>query len=188
MNKLFLILLLLLLSGCVSRLAPPSMPARAVPSESWILRGKMGIRTPDKTESASVYWRQQNDQYAIKLFGPLGIGAVELNGQPGKVIFIDNQGKHYQASSPEALLQQNLGWQLPAANLQYWVRALPAPGISAQKTYDQQHQLISLVQQGWKINYLAYRAKLPYIIELTRSTMSLRLVINQWQFYPPSIS
>jgi outer membrane lipoprotein LolB len=187
-GALFILTSAFVLSGCA--IIAPSNTMNAMhesntPTDYWVLRGKIGIKTPEKADSASVYWSQEKENYNLKLFGPLGMGAVELKGKPGEVVYIDNQGHSYQASSAEILLQQNLGWQLPVSNLSYWVRALPAPNIASQKNYNINHQLILLQQQGWNINYLDYQSQLPHIIQLKNGNIDLRLVINQWQFYSP---
>lgn len=182
--NLFLSLFIsLFLSGCATIKPISTTSSSTTPTQNWILRGKMGIKTPEKTGSASLYWQQQGDIYDIRIFGPLGIGAVELNGNPEQVIYTDNQGKIYRADSAEILLRQNTGWQIPVANLRYWILARSAPNMPSHKMYDQQHQLVSLQQQGWKIDYLSYQNQLPRLIQLARPEINLRIVINQWQFF-----
>ncbi len=100
-----------------------------------------------------------------------------------QVTYTDNRGKTYQADSAEILLKQNTGWQIPVNNLRYWIRALPAPHMRSEKVYNSQHQLISLQQQGWKIDYLRYQGHLPSLIQLTRPEINLRIVINQFQYF-----
>jgi len=172
----------LVLSGCASVITPPSHQ-RVIPTQNWLLQGKIGVKTPEQTGSASVYWQQQGDIYHIRFFGPLGIGAIELNGKPDQVTYTDNYGKIYQSDSAEMLLKQNTGWQIPVNNLKYWIRALPAPQMISKKTYDSQHQLVSLEQQGWKIDYLRYQNHLPSLIQLARPEINLRIVINQFQYF-----
>jgi len=182
MNKPFLLLFILVevlfLSGCAT-----IQPVSQAQTQNWVLQGKIGVKTPEKSGSASLYWQQQGEIYHIRLFGPLGIGAVELNGNPNLVTYTDNQGKIYQANSAEILLKQNTGWQIPVNNLNYWIRALPAPHMGSEKMYDAKHQLVSLQQQGWKIDYLRYQGQLPSLIQLTRPEINLRIIINQFQYF-----
>ncbi len=178
MNKLFLLVIVLFLSGCAT-----IRPVSQTQTPNWVLRGKIGVKTTEQTGSASLYWQQQGDIYHIRLFGPLGIGAVELNGKPGQVIYTDNHGKNYQADSAEILLKQNTGWQIPVNNLRYWIRALPAPYAPSEKSYDSHRQLVLLQQQGWKIDYLRYQGHVPSLIQLTRPKINLRIVINQFQYF-----
>lgn len=182
MNKLFLLLFILVevlfLSGCATL-----QPVSQLQTQNWVLQGKIGVKTPEQTGSASLYWRQQGDVYHIRLFGPLGIGAVELNGNPNLVTYTDNHRKIYQSHSAELLLKQNADWQIPINNLKYWVCALPVSDIPSQKSYNTQHQLISLQQQGWKIDYSSYQHNMPHLIQLTRPGINLRIVINQFQYF-----
>ena len=161
MNKYFLVLLLpLLLSSCASITPQPQKQTR---TDHWILHGKIGIQSPKENGSASLVWKQEKNNYHIRLFGPLGIGAVELNGTPSLVTFINNKGEVYQAKSAELLLKQNTGWQIPVSNLVYWVQGIPAP----------KHN-----QQDWQIEYLKYQNGLPKLIELNYSQIKLRISID----------
>lgn len=182
MNKLFLLVFILFLSGCAT-VVPPSSHQSVTQTQNWVLQGKIGVKTPEQTGSASLNWQQQGDIYHIRFFGPLGIGAVELNGKPDHVTYTDNHGKIYQSTSAEILLKQNTGWQIPVNNLRYWIRGLPAPHIPSEKSYDSQHQLVSLQQQGWKIDYLKYQNHLPTLIQLTRPEINLRIIVNQFQYF-----
>lgn len=171
----------LMLSGCAT--VQSTSQISQTQTQNWALQGKIGMKTPEQTGSASLYWQQQGDFYHIRLFGPLGIGAVELNGKSDQVTYRDNQGKVYQADSAEVLLKKNTGWQIPVNNLRYWIRALPAPHMPSEKSYDAQHQLVSLQQQGWKIDYLRYQHRIPSLIQLIRPEINLRIVINQFQYF-----
>ncbi|MCP6330038.1 lipoprotein insertase outer membrane protein LolB, partial [Klebsiella pneumoniae] len=74
-------------------------------------------------------------------------GQVELE--------VANQGR-YQAESPEALLEEQLGWRLPVSHLLWWVRGLPAPASRSVVTLDGNSHLSRLEQDGWQVQYLSY--------------------------------
>ena len=46
----------------------------------WIATGKLGIRTQDDSQSASLYWQQDQQAYEISLKGPLGQGGATVTG------------------------------------------------------------------------------------------------------------
>lgn len=151
---------------------------------NWQASGAIAINTPEQGQTASMSWQQHNQQnYQIDLFGPLGAGRVTLIGKLNQVTLLDN-GKRYQAVTPEALMQQVLGWHLPVANLYFWVRGLPAPQIKAKLKFDQYHHLITLQQQGWIVSYQRYtgvkRYDLPSLLTLKRNNLQVKLVISQW--------
>ncbi|OGT31858.1 MAG: outer membrane lipoprotein LolB [Gammaproteobacteria bacterium RIFCSPHIGHO2_12_FULL_35_23] len=197
LSGLLLICISLILVGCAPRQPAIMLPNNQVTTwplrqqalmriNNWQINGAVAIRTPQKALSASINWLQQGACcYQLHLFGPLDIGAISLIGSSYEIILKESNGKIYTASNPEQLLQTQLGWQLPLTNLYYWVRGLPAPGISATTTFDKFNHLSSLQQQGWQINYLSYTSvgknDLPSKIFMQNGAISVRLIISQWQ-------
>jgi outer membrane lipoprotein LolB len=99
------------------------------------------------------------------------------------VLEVANQGR-YEATSPEALLEEQLGWKLPVSHLAWWVRGLPAPD-SKSLTLDGDSRLASLEQDGWQVEYLSYTEQngywLPERIKLHGTDLDVTLVIKDWQ-------
>ena len=93
---------------------------------------------------AGLFWLQRQDYYDIRLSGPLGRGAARLTGRPGQVsLEVANQGR-YEASSPEELLGEQLGWSLPVSHLVWWVRGLPAPDSKSRLSLNGDSRLATL--------------------------------------------
>jgi outer membrane lipoprotein LolB len=191
-----LLLACMLLAACVSmRPATISAQNKKIPWSrrkfdlnqitAWKLSGAVAVKLPSKAFTASLNWRQKNTgRYTLNLFGPLGVGAVVLNGEPGEVILQNSSGQKFMAATPEQLLRDHMGWSLPVSNLYYWVRGLPAPGLPDKIKLDQFGHLKTLQQQGWIINYLRYTAvgknDLPSKIEMNNKRMSVKIVISSW--------
>lgn len=159
------------------------------PLNSWQINGKVGLRvqTPEKTESgsATLFWLQRQDYYDIRLSGPLGRGATRLVGHPQQVeLEIAGQGR-YSASSPEALLQENLGWNLPVSHLFWWIRGLPAPDSRSRLQLDSSSRLSQLEQDNWHVQYLSYQQYdtywLPERLKLQGPNIEITLVVKDWQ-------
>jgi outer membrane lipoprotein LolB len=154
--------------------------------KNWDLKALIAIRNTKDNQSATLNWQQTKQNYEISLFGPLGSNAVTLTGQPGKVILATADGKKIVAANPESLLATQTGWQLPVSNLYYWIRGLPAPNSPSRKQFDAYHHLMILHQQGWIIRYQHYVSfkgiDVPSRIVLENSQLSVKIVINQWQF------
>ncbi|MGZ0843299.1 lipoprotein insertase outer membrane protein LolB, partial [Klebsiella pneumoniae subsp. pneumoniae] len=74
---------------------------------------------------------------------------------------VAGQGR-YQAESPEALLEEQLGWRLPVSHLLWWVRGLPAPDSKSRLTLDADSRLARLEQDGWQIEYTRYAEQNGY--------------------------
>jgi len=176
MKKYFLIICLFL-SGCATVVVPPKPP-----SENWVLQGKIGLQSPEASGSASVYWQQQGNVYHIRLFGPLGMGAVMINGNPKQVLLTTHDGKTHEATSAEQLLKENMGWQLPVSNMRYWVRAQASPHAPAEEHYDAAHHLMALKQQGWDIQYFSYKNQQPALMQFTHDKIKVRMVIDTFDY------
>jgi outer membrane lipoprotein LolB len=134
----------------------------------------------------SFTWEQLQDRYAINFYGPLNLGAVGIQGLPGRVTLVKPTGS-YSASTAEELMQRQLGWYLPVSNMYYWVRGIPAPGAKGQEQHDQYGHLTFLQQQGWTINFQAFQlgeqADLPRKIVMANQQLHVKLVINNWQLH-----
>jgi outer membrane lipoprotein LolB len=198
-TRFFTIIVLFLLASCAS--VPTTVTSASLNNPSWQQHAKqlnqlthwqnngaMSVITPQNAWSASYRWQQNNNNYNLRLTGPLGAGGIELNNNHNRVTLINNNGRIYQASTAEQLLAQQTGWHLPISNLQYWVRGIPAPLSSYTYTgLDAEHHLVVLAQQGWYIQYQNYRSfsgiALPTTILLSTNndTVKVKIVIHQWQ-------
>lgn len=159
--------------------------ARITTLDGWQINGKVGIRAPNDSGSGTLFWLQRQGYFDIRLSGPLGRGAARLTGRPDDVTLeIANQGR-YHADSPEALLEQQLGWRLPVSHLLWWVRGLPAPDSRSQLTLDGDSHLSRLVQDGWTVEYTRYTEQngysLPERLKLKGQDLDVTLVIKDWQ-------
>lgn len=194
-RPILIIILGALLVGCATmqRAQPPSVAIAKTPQQrtqqlqqlqSWNIKGVLGISQSNRTMLANLAWQQQGRQYNIRITGPLQLGGVQITGVPGRVRLVGGPKGVQTATSPEALLQQEVGFQLPISNLYYWIRSLPAPRIPARTKFDAQGRLISLQQQGWDIQYQAYQTvnglDLPSRMLLTNSDLRVKMVIKQW--------
>ena len=153
--------------------------------DGWQINGKVGIRAPKDSGSGTLFWLQRQDYYDIRLSGPLGRGAARLTGHPGQVVLeVANQGR-FEAQSPESLLAEQLGWELPVSHLVWWVRGLPAPDSKSRLTLDGDSRLAHLEQDGWKVEYLSYSEQngywLPERMKLHGENLDVTVVLKEWQ-------
>lgn len=152
----------------------------------WQAEGKIAIQMASDRQSASFKWTQDKDNYDVHLFGPFGQGTTWLRRTSRKVTLENPKTGIHQASSPENLMHEVLGWQVPVSNLQYWLRGLPAkkPRPTA-LARDPAGFLTDLQQEGWQVAYS--RPKdfagwwLPTRILAERDDLRLTIVIKNWQ-------
>jgi len=188
---------LALLGGCATQPLPQidnwdSYQSQLAQVESWQLNGKLGVRlqSPDKPQktggSASIDWQQHPRDYAIRLSGPLGQGTTWIKGNANGVRLEQAGQPPMTAATPEQLVEQSLGWQLPISELFYWVRGIPAPRLPIDaQVKAPSGGLEQLQQSGWQLAFSRYNAvgpwQLPGKIVAERDGLRLILVINNWQ-------
>ncbi|MEZ5539144.1 MAG: lipoprotein insertase outer membrane protein LolB [Pseudomonadales bacterium] len=192
MHFLLLLLLSALLTGCVTKpMATNGKPDLALQQrlteiQRWDASGKLAVRSTNNSESARLQWLQNGEQFDIQLSGPAGLKATRIHGTPNDVNFEQGE-QRVHAASVEELSQQLIGWPLPAAQLTWWLRGLPAPKPSPQKaSYAAEGWLAELEQDGWTIHFSdpqqpAPRITLPGRIDATRGELRITLIIKTWQ-------
>ncbi|MBX3708617.1 MAG: lipoprotein insertase outer membrane protein LolB [Gammaproteobacteria bacterium] len=197
MRIIWILLLSLTIGGCSTiaptEITPPAAP-KATPKDrqtalnriqSWWLNGKIAVQTKQDSGSATVAWTQNQRRYTISLLGPLGSHGMRLSGQPGRVTLQTSDGKSFSAKSPEQLLAEKWGFQLPVSNMNYWIRGLPVPGTPANTQLDPYGRLTALRQQGWNIQYLSYAnvngVDLPEKLSITSSSLRVKIIVYQWR-------
>ena len=161
--------LAVVLSACTITPVVESLPE----SESWLMKGKLGVVAEGQSGSFTIEWSQQEDQFAISLFGALGMTAARIIGDSEGVSLQAPGEPLVTARSADALLLDNLGLDIPVTPLRFWVRGVPAPGPHRTGP-DSIHQL------GWTIEYLQHQEGLPVRMRLTRPEVRLVLVVRQW--------
>lgn len=187
------LLALLTLAGCAGRTAPTdslehgtwSAQRTAVENlERWRLAGRVGIRAPGDATTANLDWLQRPNYYRLLLSGPFGAGTSILEGRNDHVSLTTNQGR-FEADSPEALMEEQLGWALPVSALDHWVRGLPAPERQHDISHDDQGFPDLLRQDGWEIDYRDWTQSaelwLPRRLVLAYDEIRVTLVINEWR-------
>lgn len=183
----------IVLTGCAVQ--PQTIPPNIDPQlrtkiltqmQDWHAHGRAAIRDKDQGHNLSIKWQQHGQNYDLQFYGPLATGSVHIIGKPGHVSLSNSNGEHYEDSSVENIIFEHLGWDLPFNKLMYWIKGIPAPNsIPSSRQYDQYHQLRSLEQDGWKIDYLSYHIyediTLPERINLSNHDLKLKLIISAWK-------
>ncbi len=176
------------LSACVS---PPGVPPQHITSAQqllkWEAQGKLGVRTPSTAKAVNFQWQHSPKQLEIKLHGALGLGSARLSRAQNGNFTLQTKDGTEQAESAESLLYATLGWSLPVAALEYWVKGVPTPEATIEsQTFDNEGKLTHLQQQGWKLHYPKYgeygSLSLPKKIIASRDELRLTIVIHAWRF------
>jgi outer membrane lipoprotein LolB len=124
---------------------------------SWRYSAKVGLSTPDLNEQANLIWEFADQANGVRMFGPLGMGAIKLQFDEYGVQLSDNNGLLHRGASAEQLLTRIVGWPIPIDSLSSWMFVLPAKESAYRYTLDQNQQIDTLEQLGWLIKYSDYR-------------------------------
>ncbi|MDG1694626.1 MAG: lipoprotein insertase outer membrane protein LolB [Porticoccaceae bacterium] len=154
---------------------------------NWNITGKLGIRTPQKAQSINLIWQQKNNNFNIKLNGPIGFGAATIKGNQQQLTI--QKGSRELIKTPEQLGTSLLGVPLSVDAMSWWVKGLISPNHNQASNINfRDDGLISSFQQnGWQLNFSGYLANgaytIPKKISGRHGDVSFKLVINEWQFF-----
>jgi outer membrane lipoprotein LolB len=154
--------------------------------KQWKIKGALGINDSKQAWRSSVYWQQfARNVFDLKLFGPVGVGTLQVTGTAHHAQLTTAQNETFSAENADLLLAQQTGWLLPITHLYYWIRGIPVPGIPADREFDNYNHLLRLSQQGWTIQFQRYTAinglDLPSKILLQYKQLKIRIIISQWK-------
>jgi outer membrane lipoprotein LolB len=191
-------LLALMLAGCVSQPPVPDTvqdlrwethSRKVAGLINWGLTGRMSVQLEQEGWSANLYWRQDNGRYNLRIVAPLGRGTVEISGDGEAVRLTTPENQVLEDADVTALMQANLGWEVPVPSLVYWIRGLPDPALEpGLLEMDDSGHLAMLRQLNWEIRYERYAERgdyvLPSRISLQRTGLKFRLNISRWETGP----
>jgi outer membrane lipoprotein LolB len=190
----------LLLAGCSSwqqTVFDNGFEQPRAPLAQWTVKGRVGIRTEQQAESASLFWRQQGESYNIRLSGPFGAGAMIIDGDADQVVLKQRNQPDVRAANAASLLRTHTGWQLPVASMVYWMQGLASPVLgvdnsrrlereSANGRETEQDLPLAMLQQGeWHIEFQRYSriddTVLPSKVVISHPQLRLTIIVSQWQ-------
>lgn len=194
--KLLLPLILVLLTGCQPFWqTKPEIPrdqrwenhqqsVRAI--DNWSFQGRSLIRQGQEGWNAGIRWTQNDEDFNIKLSGPFAQGGMLLAGDNENVTLTLDDGESYTAETPEALLEETVGWLLPVSALRDWVRGLPYDELATDFIeLNEDGQLTRLEQAGWQIEIKRYKPfagiQMPDKVFIEHPDLSVRLVMDRWR-------
>ena len=171
-------------SGAADETAWQSRSARLARLTTWEVEGRVGVVTAKDGGSGSLDWKQQGETLVFDFVGPLGSGAIHVEGDADALRVRSSRGDDFLSFDPEADFAARLNMPLPVNSMRYWLLGLPDPHASFDKQADARGELVSLMQRGWQVQYQAYTDvdgySLPVKLSLQREAVRIKLVINAW--------
>lgn len=178
MTRFATLLLIILVTGCVSQPVGLHTPAEILGTAShWSMKGKLGLRSPEENLSLGVWWSQAGDVYEIDFRGAMAMGSGRITGDPARGIRLEANGdKPVYGQTPEQLVERLTGVSVPVTPMKYWVRGRPSPESPYESAAD------GFRQMGWLVETTLDPRGLPKRIILTREAVRLKLVVKSWGY------
>ena len=154
--------------------------------QQWALDGKLALSGGDDGGSGRLNWRTEPGLSELDFRGTLGRGAWQLDITPDLATLDLANGERWQAPEVSTLVMDHLGWSIPVDSLSWWVRGLAEPGSSALRVLDENGQIESLNQHGWKVDYERYKefsgVTMPTRLEARSGELTVKLIMRDWTF------
>lgn len=157
------------------------LSANAPQDVEFDLTARLAARYGNEAFSANIAWRHARSSDEMLMTSALGAGVARIARDGNSVVLKTAEGREYQASDPEALTEEVLGFRLPLAGLADWVRGRASNQQTSRAQYGEDGRLRLLEERGWKIEYLEYQDRLPSRMRLTYPNIELRLAISEWK-------
>jgi outer membrane lipoprotein LolB len=174
--------------GAADEAAWQSRLTRLDALSSWELSGRVGVITAKDGGSGSLDWKQQGAELTFDFRGPLGAGAIHIQGDAAALHIQSSRGDDFVTTDPEQDLTANLHMPMPVLSMRYWMMGIPDPGVPYTKTADAQGEPLSLYQRDWQVEYQEYADvqgyALPVRFTLSRGAVHIKVAVSQWVLTP----
>jgi len=151
--------------------------------DSWTLQGRLGVSDARDSGSGSLDWSQDGHGFRFAVHAPVTGKTWILSGDAGHAVLEGLREQPLRGDDAAELLQRELGWRVPIAELTYWARGLRAPG-DARIQFRADGLPGEIEQDGWTVQYLDYDTgrtpPLPSKVFATRGDTRVRLAIRDW--------
>lgn len=191
--RIVLSLLLAALAGCVPvrPLAPDAAmlaaqdarEARLAAQPSFALAGRIAVSGTGEGGSGSFEWIQDGADFEFTLRSPVARQTWRMAYLAGDVRLEGLEGGTRWCTDPEALLAEEIGWDVPVRALAWWVRGARAPGRHAELWFDAEGRPARLRQDGWQVDFRDWfpgQDGLPRRVFAERGQARVRLVVDRW--------
>ncbi|MGH8144969.1 MAG: lipoprotein insertase outer membrane protein LolB [Rhodanobacteraceae bacterium] len=171
--------------GTPEQLAAQAARERALGAQhEWGLHAHFAASDGHHGGSGTLIWDQRGDQYQFTLRAPITGKSVRLKGGPSGAVLVGLDGGPLAGANADSVLHKAFGWQVPVADLAYWVRGLRAPGTPARLTFGTNGLPATLDQDGWHVDYRDWYDQrvppLPRKVYASRDPYTVRVLVEQW--------
>lgn len=150
----------------------------------WSLQARFAASDGHHGGSGSLDWHHSGEQFRFILRAPITGKTVQLDGGPDGAVLTGLGNAPLAGRDASEVLNEEFGWDVPVADLAWWVRGLRAPGHPAILTFGANGLPATLDQDGWHVDYRDWYAErsppLPRKVYASRDPYTVRMSIEQW--------
>jgi len=155
--------------------------------DDWQFNGRIAVRGDSDGFNGKLRWTQEQNAFSATASGPLGAGAIRIEGDNASVVLTDKDGIRTTLENAEMELRRRYGWTIPVASLRYWALGIPDPAAPADTAFDENGQLERIRQRGWSVIISSYAEGggqlMPKVLTAENDDTRVRLVIDHWVFF-----
>ncbi len=149
------------------------------------LNGRVAVAAQGQGFSASLRYQQLPRSSNLALDGPLGIGGLRVELEGEGVSIATSRGEKLDGEAARDELERRLGFELPLAELRWWLLGIPAPGDASVNQDDGSGEIHDFTQNGWRVSINSRAAglgfALPQRLTAEREGARLKLLVENWQ-------
>lgn len=154
--------------------------------DEWQFSGRIAVRAESEGFNGKLRWAQSDNDFTAMASGPLGAGAIRIEGDGQSVTLTDKDGVRSKLRNAELELRERYGWTIPVLSLRFWALGIPDPASPAETSFNADGRLENLKQRGWSVNISRYAEgggqMMPKVLTIENSDTRVRLVIDHWIF------
>jgi len=152
--------------------------------ERFLISGGIGVLQDAEGWHGKMSWRQNQEDFSIKLMGPFGSEQAELRKSASKMELRAPNGQSISGAKLALWEKKMFGESLPVTALPYWLHGYPYPGIKDAVVKGGKGAVREIRQDGWRVEYSGWRKlggrSMPGKILLTKRKVRIKLVVNDY--------
>lgn len=191
------VLAVMLLGGCVAPKPRPEISVSLHAQQSremllgewreWGFSGRISVSGGGESGSGRIDWLRRGARLEVVMQAPVSRRSWRLVDDVGGASLEGLDGGTRYGSDAESLLRNELGWELPVAQVEAWVRGARS-GANAMLEFDQNGLPQRMRDGSWEIEYRGWGTgwvALPKRIFAESASDKFRLIVDNWQHPEP---
>ena len=151
----------------------------------WSMRGRIAVTAGDDGFSGRFSWTQRADVMDLRIRGPLGAGAMAIQGSRSHLtVTARGATEPLSISDPERDLPGLLGWWVPVGSVPAWLLGIPDGAYPVATSFGEDGLVARFEQRDWEVELERYQLAegllIPARLELGHRDLTLNIIVDSW--------